>query len=833
MFRSLFWLVLGLFVISSPAWAELTLLSDDTIEYSEDDYSRRIYSYDFAIDATGKIHILYGRPEPSGAERVQIIYATKQIGGTWDASSKVILEEYGDTGSISNNIILGTDGTVHVSYLVKRDFTIPVTVDFPHATGLVYQTISNGVASEKSNISAGSYHTKMRLDTDGQMIFVREYEIDNKTSTRNPRALAFYKQQDGQWTGTETKVFSDLLTASGLQEYRLADFIIDPNTGRYHLSYGDKNADELRAQYPTANPGQAAVHFPAGAGHNLIYVYSDDKGESWKPSIFDNTGSLSENEFWTDMLIDENGNPVIGMYRYATDASGIHNGTSNRIGRYDLSPGAWDTHTVAGKSSSTTSHRAGSALGLAIDDAGGLHGIWDNSPDQPIDAHASQVQYGGTMYRYSYDGKNWDARQPIFNFSVEGKVRTKIFNNRLFVMFLGDHRKVRLLLAGFQLPSPTSNLFEAYTDKSIYSNGENIDFYARLQGDTYGDYYLIADGPYDCDVSLPPEQGCMPVSLTYKTYYLDTNQQWQTATSKATVQPTLTVEGAAQPQAQACSSNTQCNFSLPMNKTGFYIAEVRLPEGNSDGVWGLSVATTTNEGGYSTGGLLYSDYVGFTTFTLKQADSMTVTAFEYINNGTVNIEIADANGNIIYGPIETTSGTQLTSPELPAGFYVSRVSSATTGVFGISLNGQNFATDMNAGGWIDSATKGFIAFAVSQAQTISLSSLFGQSYGDFGASKIEVDIYYPEADGSRSLYWSSDATKFASISTTTVATGREQFKDMLFYNRPFDRVRAMQAAPFINPSSYLITTVRTVPNGGSISAEKVSPEYSYILHINP
>ncbi len=832
MFRS--WFMIGLLMFSVPTWAELTLLFDDTIEYSEDDYSRRIYAYDFVIDATGKIHILYGRPEPAGANRTQIIYATRQIGSGFEPTTKMILEEYGDMGSISNNIVLGNDGTIHVSYLVKRDFKIPETGDFPHATGLVYQAISHGVAGEKSNVSAGSFHTRMQLDTDGSVIFIRERDLYEGNTVPYPRAFSLYKKQEGLWV--EAKVITNLLTASGLLEYRLADFMIDPNTGRYHLSYGDKDADTLRVNYPTANPGQVATPFPAGAGHNLIYAYSNDKGESWQASIFDNSGSLSENEFWTDMLLDANGNPVIGMYHYATDANGIHNKTSNRVGRYDLNIGAWDITTVAGKSPSVTSHRAGSALGLAMDAGGGLHGIWDNSPDSPIDAHAAQSQHGGTMYRYSPDGNNWDTRQILFNFSVEGKVRTKVFNDRLLVMFLGDHRKVRLLLAEFKLPSLTENLFEVLTDKSVYNRGENINFYARLQGDTYGDYYLLVDGPYDCSTKddLSIKQNCKAVSNgNYKTYYLNANQQWQIANNKSAAKPALTVAGTPKPQAQTCSSDQLCNFSLPVTDAGYYVAEVNLTEAASEGVWGLSISTAANEGGYSTGGLLYSDFVGFTTFTLAKEDNITITAYEYINNGMVNVEILDSSRNTVYGPVETQSGTALSIPKLPAGFYISQVSSATTGQFGIALNGKNFAANMDAGGWIDSATKGFIAFAASKPQTINLSTLFGQSYGAAGASKIDVDVYYAGSDGNRSLYWSSNASKFAGAASSS---GRAQFKNIAFYERPFERVRAMQTStttPFSFPSTYFVTSVRTMPNEGSIGAQQVSPEYSYVLHTNP
>ena len=80
---------------------------------------------------------------------------------------------------------------------------------------------------------------------------------------------------NNRWTDRE-----HILNLPAAEDYRLANFVYDTSNGRYHIAYGNKNADYLRATYPTTNPPvhdlSKAVPFPAGAGHNLVYAFSDD-----------------------------------------------------------------------------------------------------------------------------------------------------------------------------------------------------------------------------------------------------------------------------------------------------------------------------------------------------------------------------------------------------------------------------------------------------------------------------------------------------------------------------------------------------------------------------
>jgi hypothetical protein len=52
-------------------------------------------------------------------------------------------------------------------------------------------------------------------------------------------------------------------------------------------------------------------------------------------------------------------------YRYATDAQGVQQGTSNIIAKFDGQ--AWNLQTVAGKTTGASPHRAGMGPKLLID----------------------------------------------------------------------------------------------------------------------------------------------------------------------------------------------------------------------------------------------------------------------------------------------------------------------------------------------------------------------------------------------------------------------------------------------------------------------------------
>ncbi len=168
-------------------------------------------------------------------------------------------------------------GIVHICYIVERDFVDQDGIT--HNGGLVYQTVQNGVIGPKINISSGGFQTKMQLDANGKTIFAREYEIfvaedGTLLSSPFPKALRIQlpiADAENKWTDRDYVLRLASPTAPA-EDYRLATFLYDKKAGRYHLTYGDKNAVVLRNTYPTTNPpftaGKTPVAFPPGAGHN-------------------------------------------------------------------------------------------------------------------------------------------------------------------------------------------------------------------------------------------------------------------------------------------------------------------------------------------------------------------------------------------------------------------------------------------------------------------------------------------------------------------------------------------------------------------------------------
>jgi hypothetical protein len=502
------------------ALSELSLQQLETVTDSEESFQRRVYSYDFDVSDQGDVHAVYAKPAVGG-QRANIIYMSKKVGEEWPAEShRTTLETEGRIGTISTNLIFDdTHNTVHISYIVERDFVDHI--DFTHDTGLIYQKIVNGQLSEKISVSSGGYHTLMQLDKNGDAIFIREYQIflnadGSLMSPPYPEALRIQLPlANNRWT--DRTYLLDLPLA---EDYRLANFVYDVGEGRYHIAYGNKNADFLRATYPTTNPPvldpSKAVPFPAGAGHNLIYAFSDDL-KTWHTSTVDDTGSISENEFWTDLIVNKDKVHMVS-FRYGTDDVGVQQATSNIFAT--LTGQTWNAMTVAGKTTGASTNRAGMGAKLLVDSTGAFHGFWDASPDVPIDSESAK---GSTMYRYSPDGISWESRQVAFPFSDEGKIRAKLHKDKLLVMLLGDATDAKLFFAEFKVPTTADNVMEISSDKMFYGAGETINLYARLQSKQQpsSDLYFVIQGPFD----KAPSGELVP-TMTTAIHYLGADFNW-------------------------------------------------------------------------------------------------------------------------------------------------------------------------------------------------------------------------------------------------------------------------------------------------------------------
>ncbi len=225
-----------------------------------------------------------------------------------------------------------------------------------------------------------------------------------------------------------------------------------------------------------------------------------------------------------------------------------------------------------------------------------------------------------------------------------------------------------------------------------------------------------------------------------------------------------------------CDAN-QCVYSnIPFTKAGFYVAQVRLEPGRQEGFWGLSVNTSggINTGGFNAGTVLKENgqEPGFMGFYLNGYESVSLTAYEYsgqIPEMTVMIERQDLDTgvrSIVYGPTLMGNGGNDVTDLLVPGFYVASAVSqegSARGRFGISLLGENFTGGVNIGGWIDEFTgdtgEGFGAFYVASPQTVNLTLLFGNSYGDKGSGLLNVTVFYlnPVTE-EREFYWDSNTS---------------------------------------------------------------------------
>lgn len=420
--------------------AELSLNYQSVLDDSEEPFATRIYSYDFAVDASGTIHIIYSKPTADGT-RCDIVYA-RGSGGTWD---KQILETDGKVGSVSTHLVLDdTTNTVHVCYIKSQQ---------DPNTHLVHQSITNGVPSAQVRVEGGGWHTRMQLNSSGMALFVRE----GSTTLR-----LFSPTGANSWAEQQLQLPS-------AAHYRLANFVFDRSHNAYHLTYGNGTTT-----------------------HNFMYAYSAD-ALSWAGSTIDGTNSLVEAEFWTDLVVDQSGKPYAAMYKYSTN----NIGTSALFGKFEN--GAWHTITAAGGKPQS---RAGMGPGIAIDSWGNLHGAWDNSPDVPMDADGSA---GNIMYHFSPDGANWDVRQALRGYSAEGACKIKIVDQKLYLLVLGDYTDAKLYFMEFNMPSPSTNLFEGATDTMYYGQGEAVNFHARIQGSTVGDLYAVVVHPWGYYYYLGPD----------------------------------------------------------------------------------------------------------------------------------------------------------------------------------------------------------------------------------------------------------------------------------------------------------------------------------------
>jgi hypothetical protein len=227
---------------------------------------------------------------------------------------------------------------------------------------------------------------------------------------------------------------------------------------------------------------------------------------------------------------------------------------------------------------------------------------------------------------------------------------------------------------------------------------------------------------------------------------------------------------------RSCDANSCTYSNIPINQPGFYIAGVTLAPGAAEGMWGLSVNTTSgiNVGGFNAGATLTKNgnTPGFLGFYLSKSEAVKISAFEYtvkVPVMNVLVEKMDDQGNRT--AVHNFSGVRQNNAEQPfveehsdvlePGFYIVSAASelgSPSGSFGISVNGDSLVGGVNIGGWLDATTTGFGAFYVASPQQVNLKLLFGNNYSTVGSGSLHVAIDYRSSNGEITPYWDSTST---------------------------------------------------------------------------
>lgn len=217
------------------------------------------------------------------------------------------------------------------------------------------------------------------------------------------------------------------------------------------------------------------------------------------------------------------------------------------------------------------------------------------------------------------------------------------------------------------------------------------------------------------------------------------------------------------PNAFASCYPNWCHYSFNLDRAGFYIATIKLPKGQPEGLWSLSVDKSEgfNDNGFHIGAVLKEkgSAPGFMAFNLSKAQSVDLTVSEYsglVKQLTVQILKQDESGQrtLVYGPELTTPDHILTTPILMAGFYVVEITNQTDserGRFGLSLAAESVIGCVHGGGWLDQTGVGFAAFPIDKPQEVNFKLQFGDNFGNLGANKPYLSLHY-QIDGSDKLW---------------------------------------------------------------------------------
>lgn len=410
--------LVALLGVAAAARGERPLIGELVLEDSEEPYDRRIYAYDFGVDSAGHLHVVYARPVP-GASRTDIVYAHGPMADL--NGNKQILSADGKHGSISVHLLVDDNDTVHVSYILHPD---------DPETGLYYQTLRDGVASPAVRVADGGWHTKMALDAARRPLFVRD-------DVMQPR---IYLPTGSGWSSRLIP-----LTVPA-RYYRVCDFAYDVQRGVSHLTFGDRIDDQMHCG--GSGPACSCAYF------SRFHYASSSDFSVWRESTVYDQPRLCDWNYWTAMVLDaSDGEIFVGSWDMNPYYAGNPPNANLLWGWKSPSAPSFATRVIAGTNCPPDLANAGMGAGFAIDAFGRFWGAWDNSPSADCNIFGPQPR-GATALAYSPNGYDWTEYQLCRPFSTEGYVRARIFNDRLYILFLGDWTDAKLYLLGYQLDSP-------------------------------------------------------------------------------------------------------------------------------------------------------------------------------------------------------------------------------------------------------------------------------------------------------------------------------------------------------------------------------------------
>ncbi len=219
----------------------------------------------------------------------------------------------------------------------------------------------------------------------------------------------------------------------------------------------------------------------------------------------------------------------------------------------------------------------------------------------------------------------------------------------------------------------------------------------------------------------------------------------------------------------SCTAN-ECNYSVPLDKQGFYTVAVTLPAGQKEGLYNLLIDPSvpyaqapfvTHANGFHGGGLLREggqtpSWVGF---SLAQFEPINLTVYNHSNASPLDLILTNSSNQqqklLKFGTVLTANAQTYTLPALEPGFYTASISgqpSLPKTAYSISIGGNSLFGGVN-GGWLDENNVGWGGFYMLQPRTVNLKVQFANSFEILGIVKPIIQIFL---ENSLIPVWSSE-----------------------------------------------------------------------------